>query len=69
MPSFSVYRNAVTPSRVPGPGDLVFLRVDKLAGLAADTPELTAETVYRRGPIALLRMHARDDPAAGAMRQ
>jgi len=36
MPSFSVYRNAVTRDRIPRPGELVFLRVDKLPQLARE---------------------------------
>jgi 4-amino-4-deoxy-L-arabinose transferase-like glycosyltransferase len=63
MPSFSVYRDAVTPSRRPELGELVFLRVDKLEALALDTPGLEAEPLYRRGPVALLRMQASDAPA------
>ena len=40
MPSFSVYSQAITPDRPPRPGDLVFLRVDKLSRLEADLPGL-----------------------------
>ena len=40
MPSFSVYRDAITPHRPPVAGDLVFLRVDKLEQLARDYPAL-----------------------------
>ncbi|WP_462330732.1 ArnT family glycosyltransferase [Thiohalocapsa halophila] len=54
MPSFSVYRDAVTPQvDRPEPGELVFLRVDKLDNLAATRPEERLVTVYRRGPVAL----------------
>jgi 4-amino-4-deoxy-L-arabinose transferase-like glycosyltransferase len=67
MPSFSVYRDAVTPSRRPEPGELVFLRVDKLEALALDRPGLKAESIYQRGPVALLRMHALDDPSTEAI--
>jgi hypothetical protein len=56
MPSFSVYRDAVTPNRPPLPGELVFLRVDKLDALAADFPGLSQNLIYRRGPVALVRM-------------
>ncbi|WP_242470725.1 ArnT family glycosyltransferase [Thiocystis violacea] len=55
MPSFSVYREAITPSRVPRPGELVFLRVDKLEQLTRDNPGLNLELAYHRGPVALLR--------------
>ncbi len=58
MPSFSVYRGAITPSRPPLPGELVFLRVDKLESLSADFPGLHSELIYRRGPVALLLVAA-----------
>jgi 4-amino-4-deoxy-L-arabinose transferase-like glycosyltransferase len=58
MPSFSVYRDAITPKRPPVAGELVFLRVDKLDSLTRDYPELRQEIVYRRGAVALVRMHS-----------
>lgn len=61
MPSFSVYRDAITPNRPPLPGELVFLRVDKLDALAADFPGLQQDLLYRRGPVALVRMRQADD--------
>jgi hypothetical protein len=55
MPSFSVYREAVTPQADrPEPGELVFLRVDKLDDLAATRPGDVLVTIYRRGPVALV---------------
>jgi 4-amino-4-deoxy-L-arabinose transferase-like glycosyltransferase len=60
MPSFSVYRQAITPDRPPRPGDLVFLRVDKLPRLEADLPDLSRELVYQRGPVALVKMGVKD---------
>jgi hypothetical protein len=56
MPSFSVYRDAITPQRAPLPGELVFLRVDKLKDLATAFPGLQMDTIYRRGPVALVLM-------------
>jgi 4-amino-4-deoxy-L-arabinose transferase-like glycosyltransferase len=56
MPSFSVYRESVTPDRDPVVGDLVFLRIDKLDTLAERFPQLEREVVYRRGQVALLRI-------------
>jgi 4-amino-4-deoxy-L-arabinose transferase-like glycosyltransferase len=56
MPSFSVYRDAITPNRPPLPGELVFLRVDKLDALATDYPGLQRQLIYRRGPVALVLM-------------
>lgn len=58
MPSFSVYRRAITPDRDPKPGDLVFLRVDKLGKLAEQYPRLRRELVYRRGAVALVKVTA-----------
>ncbi len=63
MPSFSVYRGTITPEREPNPGELVFLRVDKLEQLARAHPELSREVLYRRGAVALVRVRAAD--AAG----
>jgi len=58
MPSFSVYRQAITPDRDPRPGDLVFLRVDKLNRLAERRPDLAQELVFRRGAVALVKVTA-----------
>lgn len=58
MPSFSVYRQAITPDRDPRPGELVFLRVDKLDALAERHPDLDQELVFRRGAVALVRVSA-----------
>ncbi|NEV63123.1 ArnT family glycosyltransferase [Thiorhodococcus minor] len=55
MPSFSVYRDAITPNRIPKDGELVFLRTDKLQKLVADDPRLELELIYQRGAVALLR--------------
>lgn len=57
MPSFSVYRDAITPNRVPEDGELVFLRIDKLSRLALEVPKLELQLVYHRGPVALLRVY------------
>lgn len=64
MPSFSVYREAITPNRVPRPGELAFLRVEKLDQLAKALPGERLETVFRRGPVALVRVHERVPPTA-----
>jgi 4-amino-4-deoxy-L-arabinose transferase-like glycosyltransferase len=58
MPSFSVYRQAVSPERDPEPGDLVFLRRDKLQTLAERFPHLKREVVYERGQVALVKVTA-----------
>ncbi len=54
MPSFSVYREAITPNRIPRTGELAFLRVDKLDALARELPDLRLDLLYRRGPVALV---------------
>lgn len=54
MPSFSVYREAIPPRRAPRPGDLVFLRIDKMSQLNQDLGPLTYTLVYLRGPVALI---------------
>ncbi len=65
MPSFSVYRDAITPDRIPRPGELVFLRVDKLPALARELPDLEQSLVYRRGPVALVLVGDRVRPTYG----
>lgn len=62
MPSFSVYRQAITPAvEQPQPGQLVFLRIDKLEQLAAAAGAAgVLVPVYQRGPVALVRI---DPPA------
>lgn len=47
-PSFSVYRQAVTESREPKPGELAITRSDRL-------PTSGVEIVYRKGGVALVR--------------
>ena len=59
MPSFSLYRQAITPDRAPRSGDLVFLRIDKLSKLTAQHPGLEQEMVFRRGAVALVKVRAR----------
>ncbi|MBK5970114.1 MULTISPECIES: ArnT family glycosyltransferase [Thiorhodovibrio] len=64
MPSFSVYRQAITPEREPEPGELVFLRIDKLARLHELYPPEQLETLYQRGAVALLRVGGRPSTPA-----
>ncbi len=55
LPSFSVYRGAVTPNRLPEPGELVFVRVDRLPDLQAELGnEVTLIPEFNRGGVALL---------------
>ncbi len=60
MPSFSVYREAITPQIGPerplAPGDLVFLRIDKLKALEGELPGVGREVLFQRGPVALVRL-------------
>jgi len=62
LPSFSVYREAVTPRRPPARGDLVFTRVDRVDKLLAELPDVPSEVVYRRGGVTLIRFAP--EPAA-----
>ncbi|MFP4278634.1 MAG: ArnT family glycosyltransferase, partial [Halochromatium sp.] len=54
MPSFSVYRDAITPEREPEVGDLVFLRIDKLERLEQAVAPNRLDLRYRQGPVALV---------------
>lgn len=47
-PSFSVYAQAVTPSRAPEPGELAITRIDRV-------PESGFDTVFAEGGVVLLR--------------
>ncbi len=48
-PSFSVYRQAITPTRVPDEGELVFTRTDRLDQVQAKLPPtLVAKPVFQR---------------------
>jgi 4-amino-4-deoxy-L-arabinose transferase-like glycosyltransferase len=64
MPSFSVYRDAITPeiSR-PQPGQLVFLRIDKLDRLRDDVGGRTLIPLYQRGAVALVKVADGAGPA------
>jgi len=53
MPSFSVYRQAVTESRLPRPGELVFTREDKLLSLKKELGNPSVRTWYQQGGIVL----------------
>ncbi|TJY59011.1 phospholipid carrier-dependent glycosyltransferase [Sinimarinibacterium sp. CAU 1509] len=59
LPTFSVYRGAPTPHRLPGPGELVFVRADKLPSLQRALADSSANAelrpVFRRGGVALLQ--------------
>lgn len=61
LPSFSVYRQAVTPNRAPEPGELVLVRRDRIPALREALPGVDFVTRLERGGIALL-----ERPASGA---
>ena len=54
FPSFSVYRHRVVPNRQPRPGELVFLRTDRIKRLRQVFPETPIQVLYRRGGVALV---------------
>jgi 4-amino-4-deoxy-L-arabinose transferase-like glycosyltransferase len=55
MPSFSVYRGAVTPNRLPAPGEMVFVRLDRIEDLQRDLGgEVTLVPEFKKGGVALL---------------
>ena len=65
LPSFSVYRGAVTPNRAPLPGELVFVRLDRLEALQRELgPQVVLIPEFQKGGVALLLRPAL--PAASA---
>lgn len=56
QPSFSVYRNAVTPARLPVAGELALIRSDRLDELDRALAPLPINEVYRRGHVVLVRV-------------
>jgi hypothetical protein len=54
MPSFSVYREAVTPRSISQPGDLIFTRADRLSSLEQEIGIKHLKVLYREGGILLL---------------
>jgi len=54
LPSFSVYRGAVTPSGVPDPGQLVFVRRDHIPELKKALQNAPLTTEFEKGGVALL---------------
>ncbi|HCG94559.1 MAG TPA: hypothetical protein DEX20_02920 [Halieaceae bacterium] len=53
MPSFSVYRQAVTPREAPGEADLIFTRADRLESLRRELRE-DLNIIFREGGIVLV---------------
>jgi 4-amino-4-deoxy-L-arabinose transferase-like glycosyltransferase len=55
MPSFSVYRGEITPNRLPEPGELVFIRLDRIEDLQRELGgEVTLIPEFKKGGVALL---------------
>jgi hypothetical protein len=62
QPSFSVYRQAATPSRLPLAGELVLTRSDRLAELQRAVAPLSISEIHRRGFITLARVEQGGQP-------
>ncbi len=56
LPSFSVYRDAITPNRLPQPGELVFVRVDRIPDLQRDIGAEVLVPEFRKGGVALFQV-------------
>ncbi|MCU0970244.1 MAG: glycosyltransferase family 39 protein [Gammaproteobacteria bacterium] len=54
-PSFSVYRNAITPARLPRPGEVALTRVDRLDDFDKKLPGVPREEIFRRAAVVLVR--------------
>ncbi|MDD2875251.1 MAG: glycosyltransferase family 39 protein [Azoarcus sp.] len=54
VPSLSVYREAVTPSRAPLPGELAVTRIDRI-------PETGYETLFLKGGVAVIRQQVAEE--------
>jgi 4-amino-4-deoxy-L-arabinose transferase-like glycosyltransferase len=55
MPSFSVYLGAITPNRLPDPGELAFVRLDRIPDLQRELgTTVTLIPEFKRGGVALL---------------
>jgi 4-amino-4-deoxy-L-arabinose transferase-like glycosyltransferase len=62
QPSFSVYRQAVTPARLPLAGELVLTRSDRLEELQRELTPLRVQPIYQRGFISLARIDPKESP-------
>lgn len=55
LPSFSVYRGAITPNRLPAPGELVFVKLDRIPDLQRELgASVTLIPEFKKGGVALL---------------
>ncbi|MDD3763767.1 MAG: glycosyltransferase family 39 protein [Nevskiales bacterium] len=63
LPTFSVYRGAPTPGRLPQPGELAFVRADKLAQMQSLLGDAPLREEYRKGGVVLVhRLPPADAP-------
>jgi 4-amino-4-deoxy-L-arabinose transferase-like glycosyltransferase len=62
LPSFSVYRGAVTPNRLPQPGELVFVRLDRVDELERDLGGVQLVPEFKKGGVALFRFQPGSAP-------
>ena len=53
QPSFSVYRQSITPNRLPLAGETILTRVDHLPEVERDLAPLHIDEIYRRGFLVL----------------
>jgi 4-amino-4-deoxy-L-arabinose transferase-like glycosyltransferase len=58
MPSFSVYRGAVTERRMPLPGEIAVTRAHNILEIQEQYPDLDLEILYHAGGVVLLRLPA-----------
>jgi len=56
MPSFSLYRNRITPLRAPKPGELAITRVDRLKELDTAINGSPIKILFRSGGLILLKV-------------
>lgn len=62
QPSFSVYRQAATPARLPVAGELVLTRRDRLDELRRSLAPLVVHEIYGRGFVSLGRVDTPEAP-------
>lgn len=63
MPSFSVYRQAVTPARFPKVDEVVFTKSNSIEKLTEAFGKENLQTLYAKGGILLIRINGTEEPA------
>jgi hypothetical protein len=56
LPSFSVYRGEITPNRLPQPGELVLVRLDRVEDLERDLKGAQLIPEFKKGGVALFQL-------------